>query len=424
MKIISPEEKLDLLRDAVKRMAFDLKLPQEALFEMKNNLKAQGILTSEPGKKELKAFNEVCFEQARGVWFATLSEWVSYHLKASTLQNAFKYQAVKSESFKNAFLKKGEEMSVDENGRTGLHRAAILGDLSVVNSLLNSGLNVAEKDTFGRTALSYAVSDIEPNLDLIDLLIARGLDVNSKDKQGRTAVFYAVNPKTVYHLALNGADLLAEDETGLTAFDYFATRFRESNDKENQWHQKCFEALQLCILHQPNLDKPSLFNGQTILHRAALLDESWMMIRLVEHGANLNIKDKQWKTPLFLLVERENPNLEMIWYMARHGADLNVVDKLGKTPVFYAEDKEVLKLLIDLGADASYQMNGQNNAADCRLALARESDGQLPYSLKQLELAEILIQGMKEQAKGIHKDPQQVLFPNRRILMDRARQRD
>lgn len=65
-----------------------------------------------------------------------------------------------------------------DNGITELMKAASLGDLGAVQSLISAGAGLNEQDIFGHTALSYAVR--ARHADVVQLLLNSGADVYVK----------------------------------------------------------------------------------------------------------------------------------------------------------------------------------------------------------------------------------------------------
>jgi len=55
---------------------------------------------------------------------------------------------------------------------------------------------------------------------------------------------------------------------------------------------------------------------------------------LIDHGANVNVKDQNGKTPLHIAAVV--PYMEGMQVLIEHGANVNAVDDNGKTPLDYA----------------------------------------------------------------------------------------
>ena len=424
---ITEIEKKVLLQEALKRILFDEALYQKAMAEMKVYVENKGVNINGDEEYLTQKMNEA--EDLMMLSYVPEEVRFNGMMAFSFIQRALKEKALADERFKFLFTKSEFEdvFKKDEMGQTAIHRAAIIGDIEGVNSLLNRGVDVNEKDKFGRTALSFAVSDLDPSEALIDLLIARGADLEAEDQMGRTPVFYAMHPNSLYQLALKGADFLHVDRNEKMPFDTFAYRVKEYEGDLRKWNQKCFEDLQLCLFYQPDLNKTGGKKKQSLLHRAAMWNEEWAMIRLIELGADINKKGYNDRTPIFELVDTKNSNLKMIWYFVTHGADLTLRDCYKCTPIERAQDKETVQLLLDLGADPfDLTSNYPHNLADVHLSFVKYSSGIVPYQATNLEIAEVLINDMQDKLKGVRKDPKKVLMPTRKgiRLIDQDRQKN
>ncbi len=91
--------------------------------------------------------------------------------------------------------------------------------------------------------------------------------------------------------------------------------------------------------------------GRTPLHEAAYTGNIEMAKLLIEHGAEINIADKDGKTPLHEAAGRGK--LEVAKLLIEHGADVNATDRLSATPLRNAEscgDTKIAELLRQHGA--------------------------------------------------------------------------
>jgi ankyrin repeat protein len=74
--------------------------------------------------------------------------------------------------------------------------------------------------------------------------------------------------------------------------------------------------------------------------------------RLLAEGAQINVRDKNGRTPLMLATRRNNVDLARL--LIQEGADVNAKDLLQDTPFLYAGAEgltEILKLTLSAGAD-------------------------------------------------------------------------
>jgi len=157
-------------------------------------------------------------------------------------------------------LEKGADVNAsDDNGSTALKEAAAGGHYRVVELLLDRGANANTPDASGRTPLMAAARGGHDFV--VDALLARGVNVNVQDHQGLTALMEAARGGHQYvvdHLLRSGADVTATTVNNETAF----------------W-----------------------LTAEHVAYRY-----HWIMVALLEKGAEVNIKDKEMgRTPLDLL---------------------------------------------------------------------------------------------------------------------------
>uniref|UniRef100_A0A914UNZ6 Uncharacterized protein n=1 Tax=Plectus sambesii TaxID=2011161 RepID=A0A914UNZ6_9BILA len=112
-----------------------------------------------------------------------------------------------------------------------LSRAACLGSLRLVRTLLEGGVDVNSRTADGQTALIVLCTrrpvnreEVDASLDMANLLIASGADVNIRDRFGKSALMYACavgqSSRLVGLLLSKGADLFTEDRLGFTPLIY------------------------------------------------------------------------------------------------------------------------------------------------------------------------------------------------------------
>ncbi len=111
------------------------------------------------------------------------------------------------------------------NGESVLHRAAG-GNSEMVKLLLERGLAVDQRGSFGRTPLNEACSGSEQKEPTIELLLAAGADVDARDGNGNTPLLrilmweHGSKVYVVRRLLEGGADPLAMGGNGLSAYEY------------------------------------------------------------------------------------------------------------------------------------------------------------------------------------------------------------
>jgi len=195
-----------------------------------------------------------------------------------------------------------------------LHFAANIGDLEGVVRELQQGVPVnAPEGKKNSSALMFAAE--RGFLPIVTLLVDKGADVNYRNTYGYTALHAAVSgshAEVVSALLEKGADVHAIEEKGRTPL-FFAIG------------QKALDVVRL----------------------------------LKEHGADVNARDKTHWTPLFAAIEKNDP--EIARYLIEQGAQVKTDDGGGtRSPLLaaaYYGNVEMVKLLLDAGADVSVRMS-------------------------------------------------------------------
>ncbi|XP_039305617.1 putative ankyrin repeat protein RF_0381 isoform X2 [Solenopsis invicta] len=160
------------------------------------------------------------------------------------------------------------------------------------------------------TALQMAAW--QGNIDLLNQLCERGADINSKDKIGRCALYYAAyngNTEVIKWLLEHGAhiDIKMYSCTEDIGSDEYRIRYNPY-----AYHLRLTNS----SLVGRQLPVPTCW-GRTPLHQAVENNHADVVRVLVEGGADVNVKDENQITPLFLAgisVNRDNLN-EMIKFL-------------------------------------------------------------------------------------------------------------
>ena len=275
------------------------------------------------------------------------------------------------------------------NGQTILHVAALVGNASAIEPILDAGVDKAEYDNDGKTALDLALNrtyslihaEVVEKLILagassteelyrrlapavrssnyntrnsdgttllhftahegysgfVAFLLKKNVDVDAKNSSGSTPLHEAtrMGHKNVLTLLIEaGADINAQDAEGNCAL-HIAT-------PKNQY----MDILELLLLHKAN---PNLRDGHgnSPMHIAIILNREPATIKLLlENGADISIRNIEGKTPLYIAVQDER--LVYIPLLLEYGASIFAVDNKGTTPFERAllEDLRSLQELI------------------------------------------------------------------------------
>ncbi|EGD76633.1 hypothetical protein PTSG_07746 [Salpingoeca rosetta] len=264
---------------------------------------------------------------------------------------------------------------------TPLHRAAALGDESVLQQILEeTQLPVDVVDQYGRTPLMYAVHC--GNTQCAHLLLTQGADVNQCERvSGSTALHdaaYHATPVMVLLLIEHGADAVLRDTEGRQPVHW-------ATDNPNA------EVMSVLLNRVPNLDINCRDDAcMTPIMWACFHNREKIVKMLLKHGADLEEKDIDGKTAMHWAVHERIGCLKLVLTfastffkdhlgrtVAHIAAELNAtaalrfivrtradavhdVDKNGRTPLHWAAacaNADAVRLLVRSGARVSDRDN-------------------------------------------------------------------
>ena len=225
-------------------------------------------------------------------------------------------------------------------GRTPLSFAAEGGHEAVVRLLLAEKVDTDSKDSDGRTPLSWAA--LKGQASIIQQLLETGIvETDSKDSNGRTPLLFAAKRghKDVVRLLLaEKVDTDSKDSDGRTPLSFAAGRGLEA-------------VVMLLLKEGAELECKDTLYSHTPLSWAAKYGHEAVVRLLLEKGANLNSLDKYERTPLGLSAKYGHE--AVVKLLVEKGANLNSPDKYGQTPFSWAVEyrhEAVMQLLLEKGA--------------------------------------------------------------------------
>ncbi len=279
------------------------------------------------------------------------------------------FNACKSENKEliEFILEKGFNIdNKDNNEYKALMISSEEGNIDIIKLLLEKGADVNAKNSKGGTALLIASK--YRNLEVIKILLEKGADINNKDNRGCSSLMIASQKShigVVKLLLANGSNVNDKSNDGETAL-IIASR----NDNE--------ELVKLLLESEANIDDSNVEN-ETALTIASSNDNIEMVKLLLKSGANFN--DKIGNKILKNAICNENIKLlellvkagvsftwdaELVKLLLKRGANPNnLIYDMGKTALMFAVeegDVEMVKLLLEVGADISFKDVKQKTA--------------------------------------------------------------
>ena len=236
--------------------------------------------------------------------------------------------------------------------------AAEAGDIAVVTHLLQAGVDVNATDGTDRTAVMAATHANQ--VEIVRMLIEAGADINIRDNRLDNPFLYASAEGLfeIVKLCIDAnADTRLTNRFGGTALIPAAERGHIEIVRELLTHTD------VDVNHVNNL-------GWTALMEAIVLSDGGpnhqqIVQLLVEHGANINIPDKNGITPLQHAQARGFKEIETILLATAQKRDLQMIRAAG------IGDLESVKKLLALGASVHAQ---DENEVTALIAAAYRND--------------------------------------------------
>ena len=233
----------------------------------------------------------------------------------------------------------------DSKGRTALFRTSRSGDAEKVSTLLTAGSDPNACDATGETPLQTAAR--YGHLDCINALLKAGANIDHCPPVGRseyveTALASAVrkSPEAARLLLDRGADPNAGLDQNRLPLIAAAC-----------WQRS--ELLPLLVKHGAKLDSHDNM-GRTALHCAALQGDAIAVRALLDAGANPNTEDENGETPVFATLTNEGDRIETLRQLLRAQPDLSKPSRYWKMTALERaidiEDSEAADLLRSAGS--------------------------------------------------------------------------
>jgi ankyrin repeat protein len=225
-------------------------------------------------------------------------------------------------------------------------KATADGDLDMVKRMLKENKALATTaDKTGKTALHVAAGN--NRLDIADCLLDHGADMNAANKYGMTPLFYAAekgHAAVAKVLVKKGADVN-------TVSPFFGTALHRAVFMGH------FEFTEF-LLKKGASTRVQNSTG-TVLHTAAIRDRLEQARLLINHGADVNSKNRENLTPLFYALSvGSNRKNDLAMLLIEKGAEVNAMNKEGVSVLMLAVKMgfaDIVDTLIKRGADKKIQ---------------------------------------------------------------------
>lgn len=225
-----------------------------------------------------------------------------------------------------------------------LHHAAWHGDMFLVSTLVKEGVDLHGKDRRvhrGKTPLHCAAQ--RDKVDIMLFLVEHGLDIYEKDIWGRDACEHAVKADclaAVEACIALGLDPLRKDGQGSTMM-HTAARYNAA------------EVVRFFL-------GKGLFPVDDETFLIAVFRRSAKVVRLLlNNGANANSVDERGQPALYLAIDEGSENaFACVQMLLDKGASVDDTNKDGDTPLYravYRTNLGISRLLLERGADGKHR---------------------------------------------------------------------
>jgi ankyrin repeat protein len=269
-----------------------------------------------------------------------------------------------------ALIAKGARIGFrDKRNSTPLHSIAAYGQTEAAQALLAHGADIEAKDTAGWTPLNRAVNSGQ--VKMVELLISKGADINVKDARGLTPLNRVIDSD--WSLKSNRKE----------AAKVLLSHSAEYTIRDVAW---LGDIKRVGDLLESN---PALANDASGMHKEAVIfaavheGHNGLVKLLLSRGARLDVRDRYRSPPPHIAA-----HADVVKVLLNGGADANEKGTYGELALHWAAAKghlEVDEVLVGAGSQLSIKTTRQRIDMD---TMMKETADVVKHELKNLELHE------------------------------------
>lgn len=225
----------------------------------------------------------------------------------------------------------------NEEGISPLHIIASRSkDIELIQYLLEQGLDVNAKDFKGNNSVMNAAS--RNTLEIVKVFVKNLKTINDINKKGQSALSLAVQGNTsdvVEFLIKKGYNATIVDAEGNNLAYYLANSYSSKNEVQ------FFEKMELLKRNKSGLTSVQK-NGNTWFHFAVEKNSITLLKLALELKQDINAKSSEGNTAL-LLAAMKAENSDILRFLIDQGADKTITTDFEETAYDLAKENELLK---------------------------------------------------------------------------------
>ncbi|MBP5467998.1 MAG: ankyrin repeat domain-containing protein, partial [Candidatus Riflebacteria bacterium] len=294
------------------------------------------------------------------------------------LSMTYYHAATDNREYLEILLKHGGDLkSVQYDGMTILHAAAMNNNIDLAKRVLDAGVPIEKKNNSGKTPLYYAIKN--NCYDMVKFLVENGAKIEEEYKEitnDRNILgFLASHNNKSGNNNENAPYSFPENEDWEEAFEYIKNGDISSlkvleisgQDLSKMFYDgepaPCIavkygrtEILDYLTSKYDCNKLVDKINGRNVLHYAVMYYKPEMLKSLLRNEYNPNAKDNLGNTQLHYAAENSFP--DYCRYLLKYGADAKILNNKKRNPLFFAantENTSVFNNLIEKGANIDQQ---------------------------------------------------------------------
>ncbi len=275
----------------------------------------------------------------------------------------------------------------EEDGTPVFYLAAINESTGVLSVLLDNGVDINAKKTYGGTALEAVVARASADDDIgkrlsktIKIILSKKNSSNNTplaDTDGLVATAAMNGSYEIVNILLeNGAQVESKKIGVVSPISLGACNGRDSD-----------KIVSVLIKYGASVNRKNKDSEDIPVIMAAQCGTA-VLATLIKAKADLEVKTASGDTPLLIALKRRDHDMENAELLISNNVDVNVTDDFGNSPLILAvkseEGNKIVKLLISKKADLNKRDKNGRTALGWALWQLEHALGEKDYSVSEM----------------------------------------